>query len=744
MGPNVPPARPAVSARPAPPPSVNDAPVANGSRPAHRVGELRLHECRVPPSAPARTVADAFEADPDLPGAVVAEGPAGSTDGGLVGLVSRSTLLEHLGRPFGVEVFSGRPIRVLLGVAGTTPLVLPHDAPVPDAADAVLGRGSGEFHEPVVILGPQPGRYRLLDVPDLFLAQSRLLAGANAELAAAHAEVQRRREAAESANAAKSTFLANMSHEIRTPLTAVLGFAENLLDAALPAGERESAVRTILRNGEHLLAVIGDLLDLSKIEAGRLSVERIPCDPARLAADAVDAVRGRAAEKRLPVDLAFDSPLPTAVLCDPTRVRQVLLNLLGNAVKFTGAGRVTLRVRYGAGEDAVLGYAVEDTGVGLTDAQLARLFRPFVQADDSTTRRYGGTGLGLTISRRLARMLGGDVTVRSTAGVGSVFTLSVHAPAAGGGGVRADPAAALFAAAPRDRTPAALPALPFRVLLAEDAPDNRLLIGGFLRGRGAEVDFAHDGAAARDAALAAAADGRPFDLVLMDMQMPGTDGYTAARQLREAGYGGPILALTANALSDDRTRCLRAGCDDYATKPIDRPRLCAQMLALTGVPATPGQPSTAGRAVRAEAPTDPPPADEVFDRGVAMERVGGDEELLDELVGVFLEESADLRERILDASAADDRPELRRAAHTVKNSADNLGAAPLRAAACTLEHAAAGHAPLPDDSADDTIAELDRLRGALREAFAGGGRGRPAERSRSLHQFARAAPGEPL
>jgi CheY-like chemotaxis protein len=392
----------------------------------------------------------------------------------------------------------------------------------------------------------------------------------------------RSRRAAEAANAAKSEFLANMSHEIRTPMTAILGFAEVLLEQ-LTAPDQVDALRTIRRNGHYLLGLINDILDLSKIEAGKLTLESIATAPAQLVRDVLELLRIRAAEKNLSLQARFEGPIPELIQTDPTRLRQILINLASNAIKFTQQGGVTIGVRLlNDGEQPWLRFDITDTGIGMTPEQAARIFHPFVQADTSTTRRFGGTGLGLAISRRLVEMLGGEISFTTAPGHGSTFTVTIptgslhdvrcwqpdHRPAP----LPVATAAPTSAAAPSPGLSQA-PLEGRRILLAEDGPDNQRLIALLLRKSGAEVELAENGQQARDKALAAAAQGRPFDVILMDMQMPVLDGYDATRQLRQGGYTAPILALTAHAMSGDRQHCLDAGCDDYAAKPVDRKQL---------------------------------------------------------------------------------------------------------------------------------------------------------------------------
>jgi len=384
---------------------------------------------------------------------------------------------------------------------------------------------------------------------------------------------------AEAASEAKSAFLANMSHEIRTPMTAILGFTDVLLDASgagSASSERLEAAKTIKRNGEHLLELINGILDLSKIEAGKLSVERVPCSPSQLIADAASLMRVRAESTGVQLRIEYNGPIPQIIRTDPTRLRQILINILGNAFKFTELGTVRLITQLDAPR-AAIEFDVVDTGVGMTRDQAANLFRPFTQADTSTTRRFGGTGLGLTISKRLAQLLGGDVSlVQTSPGKGSRFRITVATGPLDGVGMLTDPhAAAAFV--PEEMTLAAdsdtEPLAGRRILLAEDGPDNQRLIAHFLRKAGAEVTLAQDGKQALDAALLARRRRAPFDVILMDMQMPVMDGYTATRQLRERDYSGAVIALTAHAMGQDRQKCLAAGCDDHAPKPVKRQEL---------------------------------------------------------------------------------------------------------------------------------------------------------------------------
>jgi PAS domain S-box-containing protein len=382
---------------------------------------------------------------------------------------------------------------------------------------------------------------------------------------------------AEEANSAKSEFLANMSHEIRTPMTSILGFAELLADEnwSRDSAKRHDALDSIQRNGRHLLEIIDDILDLSKVEAGQLFVERLPCATRGILKEVDELMRARAEAKGLSLEIDCADSVPALIETDAVRLRQILINLLGNAIKFTDTGAIRLRVLF---EDAAGGprvcFEVSDTGIGISDEQLAKLFHPFSQADASITRRYGGTGLGLTISKRLTELLGGEIMLASQPGRGSVVRVALPAGAVlqaeAAGAAVVEPAAEPLAESPQ---PAAGLSLEGRILLAEDGPDNQRLIAYILRRAGAEVEIAENGGEAIECVRAALRAERPWDLILMDMQMPVLDGYSAARRLRQEGCQTPIVALTAHSMSGDRERCMEAGCNDYVTKPIDRARL---------------------------------------------------------------------------------------------------------------------------------------------------------------------------
>jgi signal transduction histidine kinase/HPt (histidine-containing phosphotransfer) domain-containing protein len=375
--------------------------------------------------------------------------------------------------------------------------------------------------------------------------------------------VAERTAAAEASSRAKSEFLANMSHEIRTPMTAIVGFSEMLLRPNQEPAERAECIHTIQRNAVHLLDLISGILDLSKIEAGKMTVEKVSCDLPQLMADTLSIVRPRAMEKSLKLGIKFAGPIPRKIETDPLKIRQILVNLLGNAIKFTSKGGVGMRVRFEPkGTSGVLRIHVVDNGVGMTPEQCRRIFERFAQADESTTRRFGGTGLGLTISRRFAQLLGGDIQVTSEPGRGSTFTMTVKC------GIDAD--AEMLASLRESDLPTMINAAPTsdillrgRILLVEDGRDNQRLLSSHLETAGANVSIAENGRVAIDMATS-----QPFDLILMDMQMPEMDGYTATKELRRRSFAVPIVALTANAMAEDRAKCMASGCTDYLSKPI--------------------------------------------------------------------------------------------------------------------------------------------------------------------------------
>lgn len=380
------------------------------------------------------------------------------------------------------------------------------------------------------------------------------------------------------ANEAKSAFLANMSHEIRTPLGIVLGFAELLANSDISLDERRNGLVTVRKNGELLSGLIGDILDLSKIEAGHFPIDISPFALPEFLQNAIQSFQHQANEKGIQFKVTLESPIPVAIQSDPMRLRQILFNLVGNALKFTIQGQIMVSVRMDSLDEGqeTLRISVTDQGLGISPEQAGRLFQPFIQADSSTTRRFGGTGLGLSLSRKLAKLLGGDVQLtHSELNKGSTFTITIGTGSLKGVGLTHElPAIAkpVVSAPVSDQRLRGI-----SVLVVEDSFENQILVSHFLKKAGAEVALADNGQIGVDKALAGS-----FDLVLMDIQMPVLDGYQAARLLRSHGYKKPILALTAHALKEERDKCIAAGCNDHLTKPVNREELLKRVALFAG------------------------------------------------------------------------------------------------------------------------------------------------------------------
>lgn len=386
-------------------------------------------------------------------------------------------------------------------------------------------------------------------------------------------EAREARIRAEDASRAKSMFLSSMSHELRTPLTAVVGLADLLLENPAAADSRQM-LEMIRSNGTHLAELLNDILDLAKIEAGTIDVELVECDPLLLTRELCDLMRLRAQDEGLSFELAFDTPVPARIRTDPLRLRQILMNLLTNAIKFTNKGSVRVSLCYQPEPEPCLEFTIADTGVGISEGDLEAIFEPFVQVSEDYRHRKNGAGLGLSISRSLARLLGGNLTAKSRIGGGSQFSASIRAEGAGQV-ARYDPR---LYAAPR-KAAEQRPELRDgcwdgrRILIAEDTAANQFLLRRMLEATKAQTTFVETGEQAVDAVCRSIDAGRPFDVILMDIQMPGMNGYEATRAIRREGVTGAIIALTAAAMDGDRERCLEAGCTSYLSKPINRPAL---------------------------------------------------------------------------------------------------------------------------------------------------------------------------
>lgn len=387
---------------------------------------------------------------------------------------------------------------------------------------------------------------------------------------------------AEHANKMKSDFIANVSHEIRTPLTAIIGYSDVLMESSSEVRQQRfytEAVSGIRRNGDHLLGLVNDILDLAKIEAGKLDIDSRPVSPKNLLDDVITMLRSQASAKDLTIEREIGDQIPNAIVSDPIRLKQIVTNLLGNAIKFTERGFVRASLAYNQDADEIV-FAIQDTGIGLSASQIASIekFEAFHQADSSISRRYGGSGLGLRISKMLINLLGGKLNVTSEIGKGSLFSISLPVIRSRLNGVKLDTTkpnqSTVVISGLDDAKNSSLPLAGCNILVAEDGIDNQRILKHFLGKAGADLVVVNNGLEAVN--TVSGLDGRqPFDVVLMDLEMPVMDGMTALRRIKDLYPNIPVVALTAHATEEVRSQCYEIGFERYLTKPFERNRLIA-------------------------------------------------------------------------------------------------------------------------------------------------------------------------
>jgi len=519
------------------------------------------------------------------------------------------------------------------------------------------------------------------------------------------------------ANRTKTTFLANMSHEIRTPLAAILGYAELLEDPRIEVVPRAKFVGLIRRNGEHLLAIINHILDITKIDARGLHLEAVDCAPRELAEEVCVWLQQRAEVKglRLDVTIADQGPFPHTLRSDPTRLRQILINLIGNAIKFTSQGVVAVSLSYdGSARGGRLLIAVSDTGIGMNEEQRRNLFQDFLQGDSSIGRRFGGTGLGLAICRRLVAAMGGTIKVESQLGAGSTFTVALPAVATAPAirPRKEDPGQAPDGGQHRLR-----PGLP--ILVADDSPDNLFLVSKMLESAGATVEVAVNGKRAVEAAVASARAGRPFAAILMDFQMPEMGGPEAIAAIRAAGVDIPVVALTASVFKEDQAQCFQAGCAEFLGKPVSRDDLIRTLRAVTAAWAPKPVHAEQAPAAAPELPRAPPPrlaavAEAAFDPERLLTMTGGDESLRDAILALAVENGPGQLADVGTALATGQQAAVQQAAHKLRGALLAICAAPASACASRLEAAAAAGRP---DELDELFKALEHESHRLHDAI---------------------------
>ena len=617
------------------------------------IGSLPCSQFTVSSETLIVSVSEHIEENHDLPGVLLVE------HGQPVSLFSRDRFLELVGGRFGFALYERRAMEDIRE-KGAAPLIVSAEEPIRAIADRASRRTSENVFDPVVIDFGEIGFF-LLSANNLFLAQSALLAKANEE-------VSKQKDAADSANEAKSQFLANMSHEIRTPMNGILGLTDLLLETELTKTQ-DDYLKMVKSSADWLITVINDVLDFSKIEANMLSLEAIQFDIRAFLDDTMKPLEFRAKEKGLELNWRVDSEIPKSVIADPVRIRQILVNLVGNGIKFTQQGHVTVTFSVADREDGCLNLrlTVQDSGVGIPADRIDKVFGAFEQADGTTTREFGGTGLGLSICKRLAELMDGRAWAESVLGAGSSFHVQVKVklPDLNEKRLRFDPGE-------NDNQLTTIQSL--RILLAEDNMVNQKLAQALLAKSGHIVHTVPDGQQAVDTAL-----GSDFDLILMDVQMPIMDGMTATRAIRERWNRDtkiPIIAMTAHAMQGDREKCLQAGMDGYIAKPMNADSLHCEIARVWNLEIAPGkQPES----------TQAKPLEGIVDWTKSLATTGGDESILKDIADEFIRDSQRLVDQIFSACESNDVETLKISAHSLKSSFGYFGIHVGAAACQTIE-----------------------------------------------------------